>query len=336
MNWGRSYSSTWRVFKVNKDTWADGEALAGVDSVSVTRTADGSLLESGSIELTGDIEPGYYRVVMTADQGGELARVDVATMLFISNGGGYDYNTHTRKADGHSVLYPASVTAVATGGYAPAEINGAEYAGKLLASVINAPVKVEGSFTLNEPIVHAVGSSVLEAVWSVLDAGGFVIQLDGRGIVSIRPKPAEPDLILDNQNSGLVLNGTSFTADESDIPNRYIVIQDAALTSAVNNDPESPVSTVTRGYTVDVTDTSPTPIDGETMAEYADRRLHELSVLKEEQTYTREYATGVELYSIVRATLEAFEGDYRVTTQTINCDNGITVSETVEKETSLW
>lgn len=336
MNWGRSYSSTWRVFKVNKDTWADGEALAGVDSVSVTRTADGSLLESGSIELTGDIEPGYYRVVMTADQGGYLARVEVATLLFISNGGGFDYGTHTHKADGYSVLYPASVTTVITGGYAPAEINGAEYAGNLLAGAINAPVKVDGNFTLNEPIVHAVGSSVLEAAWAVLDAGGFVIQLDGHGTVHIRPRPTEPDLVIDNQSAGLMLNGTSFKADESGIPNRYIVIQDAALTLAENSDPVSTVSTLTRGYTVDVTDTSPTPIDGETMAEYAGRRLHELSVLKEEQTYTREYAPGVDLYSIVRATLDAFEGDYRVTSQTVNCGNGITVAETVEKETSLW
>lgn len=336
MDWRRSYSSTWRVFKVNKDTWADGEALAGVDSASVTRTADGSLLESGGLELTGTVDPGYYRIVMTADQGGELARVDVATLLFVANGGGYDYNTHTQKADGYSVLYPASVTAVTTGGYAPAGVNGAEYAADLLAAAINAPVETEGTFTLNEPIVHALGSSVLEAAWAVLNAGGFVMQITGRGVVRICPKPTDPALILDSTNEGLMLNGTSFTADESGIPNRYIVIDGANLTMAANSDPESAVSTIARGYTVDQVDTSPTPVDGETLAEYAERRLSELSVLIEEQSYTREYAAGVNLYDIVRASLDAFEGDYRIASQTIACGNGITVAEKVEKETALW
>ena len=336
MNWARSYSSTWRVFRVNPDTWADAQALAGVDSVSVTRTADGSLLESGSIDLTGDIEPGYYRIVMTADQGGELARVDVATMLCIANGGEYDYGVRTHKADGYSVLYPASVTAITAGGYAPAGVNGAEYAGDLLEEAINAPVEVEGNFTLNNPIVHEVGSSVLEAAWAVLEAGGYVIQIDGRGVVHICPKPKDPSLILDTQSEGLVLNGTSFTADESEIPNRYIVIDEATIAIAENNDPESRVSTVSRGYKVDEVDTSPTPVDGETLSEYADRRLHELSMLKEEQSYTREYAEGVNLYSVVRASLDALEGDFRVVSQTISCSNGITVAEKVEKETDLW
>lgn len=336
MNWARSYSSTWRVFRVNQDTWADAQALAGVDSVSVTRTADGSLLESGSIDLTGDIDPGYYRIVMTADQGGELARVDVATMLCIANGGEYDYGVRTHKADGYSVLYPASVTAITAGGYAPAGVNGAEYAGDLLEEAINAPVEVEGNFTLNNPIVHEVGSSVLEAAWAVLEAGGYVIQIDGRGVVHIRPKPTDPSLILDTQSEGIMVNGTSFTADESEIPNRYIVIDEATIAIAENNDPESRVSTVSRGYKVDEVDTSPTPVDGETLPEYAERRLHEMSMLKEEQSYTREYAEGVNLYSVVRASLDALEGDFRVTSQTVSCENGITVAEKVEKETDLW
>lgn len=336
MNWARSYSSTWRVFKVNTNTWADSEALAGVDSVSVTRTADGKLLESGSIDLTGALEPGYYRVAMTADQGGELVRVDVATMLCITNSGGYDHGVRSHRAEGFSVLYPASVTAITSGGYAPAGVNGAEYAGNILAAAINAPVSVEGNFTLNNPIVHEVGSSVLEAAWAVLNAGGYVIQIDGRGVVHICPKPTDPALIIDTQSEGVMLNGTSFTADESEIPNRYIVIEDTSVAIASNDDPESRVSTVNRMYQVDVVDTNPTPVDSETLSEYADRRLHELSMLKEEHSYTREYAEGVNLYSVVRASLDALDGDFRVVSQTVNCGNGITVAEKVEKETSLY
>lgn len=47
MIWEQSYSASWRVFRVNRDTWADAEQVTNVVSANVTRTADGSLLETG-------------------------------------------------------------------------------------------------------------------------------------------------------------------------------------------------------------------------------------------------------------------------------------------------
>ena len=187
MNWSQSYTATWRVFRVNRLTWADGEMLTNVDSVSVSRTADGSLLESGSMELTGEFQTDYYRIVMIAEQGGETERVEVATLLFEVNGGAVNYGTVAGKVDGHSVLYPAETTAVTTGESAPSGVDGVIYARNLLQSAINAPVETEGSFTLNDHIVHELGSSIIEAVWSVLDARGYVLQIDGHGTVHIRP-----------------------------------------------------------------------------------------------------------------------------------------------------
>lgn len=336
MNWGQSYSASWRVFRVNRDTWQDAEQVTNVDSASITRTADGSLLESGSFEITGDFTPDYYRIVMTAVQGGDIQRVDVATMLFDATGGEFNYGRHVQNLEGHSVLYPASKTAIVTGAYAPAGIDGAMYAGNLLADAINAPVEVEGSFTLNDHVVHEIGSSVLDAVWAVLDAGNFVMQIDGRGIVHIIPEPIDPALVLDNANVRLLTNGIDYSSNISDIPNRYIVLSGVSRTIAENADPESSVSTYTRGYCIDEVDESPTPIDGETMSAYALRRLHELSYMEEECEYTREYAPDVYLYSIVKASIPGMEGNLRIKSQTVNCGNGITIAEKGVKEIDLW
>jgi len=336
MDWSSSYTSTWRVFRVNPKTWADDERIIGVDSADVSRTADGNLLESGSLELTGSFETGYYRIVMTAQQGGELARVDVATLLFQTTGGENDYGRTAYDVDGHSVLYPASTTSVTTGEYAPAGVDGAQYAAELLRAAINAPVEVEGSFTLNDHIVHELGSCVLDAAWSVLDAGGFVIQIDGRGVVHIRPKPTEPALEINNVSIGLLGNKISFDSDISDVPNRYIVIEDDNITIAVNDDPNSIVSTVSRGYCVDFVDTSPTPVNGKTNDEYAHDRLKDLSVLKEDYAYEREYAPDVYLYSIIRASINGMQGDLRVMSQSIKCTNGISISEKSALEIALW
>lgn len=336
MNWGQSYSSSWRVFRVNRKTWADREPIDNVDEVNISRTTDGNLLESGSLEITGDFEPDYYRIVMTAEQDGEVARVDVATLLFEVEGGKHNYNTSSPSAEGYSVLYPASVTTVIDGEYAPQGVNGALYAADLLADAINAPVEVEGSFVLNENVVHEIGSSVLDAVWAVLDAGGYVIQIDGRGIVHIRPKPTDPALIIDTANMRLLGNEITYETNISEIPNRYIVIDGSSKTIAVNNDPESPVSVINRGYYVDEVDESPTPIDGETYGEYANRKLKKLSIVKDERSYRREYAPDVMLYSMIKASIDGIDGELRVESQAIKCDKGITVEEKAAKEISLW
>lgn len=336
MNYGQSYSASWRVFRVNRDTWADREQIRNVDSASITRTANGNLIESGSIELTGDFEPDYYRIVMTAEQGGEVERVNVATLFFDVKDGEADYSRIVQKADGYSVLYPASTTAMIAGEYAPAGADGAQYAAKLLRRTINAPVEVEGSFTLNEHIVHKIGCWVIDAVWSVLKAGNFVMQIDGRGVVHIRPKPTEPSLVLGSTNMRLLTNQINFATDISSIPNRYVVINENNRTVAVNNDPQSEVSTVCRGFYVDRVDESPKPVNGETYGAYAERRLKEESVMRDERSYTREYAPDVYIHSIVRASIDGLEGDLRVTSQTVRCDKGITVVEKAEREVQLW
>lgn len=336
MDWSKSYAATWRVFKVNRRTWADGEMLKSVDNVSISRTADGQLLESGSMELTGAFEEGYYRIAMTANQGGELQRVDVATLYFEETGGNEDYGRTKHSVNGSSVLYPADTTAITTGEYAPKGVNGAEYAAELLRSSINAPVEVEGGFTLNDYVVHELGASIIEAVWAVLDAGGYIMQIDGRGVVHILPRPTEPTLQINNSSVGLLSNGIDFNADKSNIPNRYIVIEGNNITIATNEDPESTVSTVSRGYFVDAVDTSPIAVNGETRVEYAQRQLKALSVLRDERVYVREYAPDVYLYSLVRASIRGLQGDLRVVSQSINCGNGITVTEKAAKEVALW
>lgn len=336
MDWGKSYSASWRIFRVNRDTWADAEQIGNVVSVTVSRTADGSLLESGSFEVTGEFDADYYRIVMTAEQGGSVERVDVATLLFTVSKGKVDYGTTAQSADGYSVLFPAKTTAVMTGEYAPKGVDGASYAGKLLKSAVNAPVEVEGSFILNENVVHEIGSSIIDAVWAVLNAGNYVIQIDGRGVVHIRPRPTEPALIIDSNGMKLLQNGIDYAANVSDIPNRYIVLVGNNKTIAVNDDPNSQVSTVTRGYYVDMVDESPKPVNGETLPAYANRKLKEASILNEERTYTREYAPDVWPYSIVKASINGLEGNRRVMSQTLNCNYGITLQEKSSREIALW
>ena len=343
-DWTEGYSSTWRVFRVDRDTWADAELVEGVVAVSVERTCDedSPTLERGT--MTVDIAPnatfseGYYRIAMTAMQDGTAERVDVATLLCSSSEGDVNRGNDARDVQGRSVLYPASRTELESGSYAPAGIDGVRYVAGLLRATINAPVETEGSFVLDEHYVFDNGSTVLAAAWKVLDAGSYVLQIAGDGTVRVVPKPTEPSLVLDRAHARLLHPNVHHRLDYSEVPNRYKVNDNGTEVVAVNDDPNSVTSTVYRGWTLDARDDSPARVNGETLDAYANRKLEEASMVYDSRTYSREWWPDVYPHSVVRGSLSSvmLDGDLRVVSQSLTCGKGIVVEEEARREVYTW
>lgn len=342
IDYTRSYSATWRVYRVNPDTWADGEPLTNVvsGSISVTKDCSGDAprLESGSMDVTGAIRRGYYRIAMIAQQDGETERQDIATLLFEASDGTSDKGVTTYKVDGQSVLYPAYTQLMISGEYAPEGSDGAQYAARLLRRCIKAPVSVEGGFVLGRNVVHDFGARILDAVWQVLDAGGYVMQIHGDGSVHILQRPTKPTLALDVVGAELLTPGVKRGSDTSDVPNRYIAEDELERAIVVNDDPTSPVSTASRGYIYDELDESPCPVDGETLERYARRRLEELSTLYETREYGREWVAGIYPFDLAKGSDESIgiEGNVRIEAQSIQCSHGAYVTERATHEVMLW
>lgn len=340
IDWMRGYTvASWKLYRVNPDTWADSSEVGGMVSATVSRTEDGEQ-DRGSISLTsgGSFSQGWHRIAMIAKQDGDVERVDVATLWLDSTGGELDHGTSLVTVNGSSVLHPCASETLETGSYAPRGVDGAEFAADMVRSSTPAPVVVEGSFTLDEHVVFDEGATALDAVRLVLDAGNFIMQADGRGVVTIRPRPSVPTLVLDASSARLVQPGVSYTLDYSEVPNRYIVEEGGATARAVNDDPDSPTSTVTRGWVKDFRDTSPVRVNGETLAAYAARRLMEESTVHDSRSYTREYWPDVHPGSVVRGTVATVgeDGLFRVESQQVNCGMGITIEESSYMEVTLW
>ena len=340
IDWRESYTTYWRLVSVDPDTWADKETINNVGSAKITRTADGELLEAGSVEVVADeFAPGYYRLVCTAvSTSGASERVEVCTLLLEGASRTYEYGSSLITANGKSVLYPASVRYLIGGEYAPANVNGALYAANILSECIDAPIEVETGFTLNNNVVFPFGSSVLDAAWMVLNAGNCVMQIDGGGVVHIRSMPTLPSIELSNVNARLLVPGIKAEYDLTDVPNQYVAVDEFSTATATNNNPDSPTSIPNRGYVQMFLDESPTPIDGETLERYAERRLMEESTVRDARTYSREYFPGVLPYDVVRGSISSvgLNGDMRVINQSLNCDGGILVSEKAASEVRLW
>lgn len=349
IDWSRGYSATYRVFEVNPATWADGQMLGGVTRAEVSRDASGDAptIESGTIELdrpwdADDMGERYLRVAMSAVQDGERQRVDMCTLLCMQASDTVRAGVSHATATGRSVLWPASRRCLERGSYAPAGANGAELAASMLDAALVCPVEVDGSgFALSQNVVFELGSTVLDCAWSLLRAGNHELSVDGRGRVTIRRVPTEPALELTRTGARLVMPGVERERDMAGVPNRYIAIEGALTERAVNDDPNSPVSTVTRNYVVDPDsgiDESPTRVDGETLHAYCERRLAELSVVRYERTYTREWWPDVGPGDVVRGSMarEGLDGDMRVESQQIDIGCGLKVTERSCREVALW
>lgn len=342
LDWQRSYASSWRVYRVNPETWADSDRIEGIDSITITKDATGkaALMESGTVAATNTTIPrGYYRIAMIAEQDGTRERVDVATLELVRNGGTLDYGVPTDSITARSVLYPASTLELSPSQYAPAGSDGAQYAARLLRLNCVAPVIVDGEgFPLAGNVVPEEGESALSVAWRVCEAGGHVIRIMGNGTIRVMPMPTVPALTLDGTSASLVLPSIDYGDTYDGIPNRFAVREGANRVTVTNEDASSPTSYQQVGYWIDKSERNPTRIGGETLDAYARRRLAELSVVRMERTYKRKWWPEVYPNDVARASLASvrLDGDLRIERQSLECGAGITVTERAVKEVSTW
>lgn len=332
-DWGGGYAAQWRVRRVNPTTWVGIDTLNGVDSVSIDRACDNTI-ESGRVSATiqnGEvIDEGWYRIEMLALRGNSYEHVAIATLLLSSTESVFERGVQKVSLVGRSVLAPAAQRIFADGEYAPKGIDGAAFVADLLRDCTPAPVVVHGSFTLDDYIVFDLGSTYLSAVWDILDAAKWCIQIQGDGTIDVLPLPDEPALVLDNAGAGLLMPTVNISADETDVPNVIIVTNGIETVRAVNDDPNSPTSTVSRGRRIERLVQNPVRVNGETLTAYANRTLEEAGKVERSYNYQREWWPGVFPYSIVRGRLSSsgLYGDLRVTSQSLACGAGVLVSET--------
>ena len=329
-----NYASQWRLYEVDRSTWADSGLVGGFLSARVTRDT-GSMLESATMEVDGSFPSGerYLRLAMVSDSNGTRGRVDVATLWCSFNSG--EWNGTKTNIECLSVLYPAYAKIVRDGFFCPAGTDAVRWCERELQSVLHAPVSSYGSFELSAPICFDLDSRLIDDVWAVLRAGNYCISVDGYGRVSLMPLPSEPTFKVSKRNADMLMNGGKSTQDWSKVPNTYRARLNGMSGEAVNDDPDSPVSTVSRGFAVDYVDNSPALANGETLERYAARRLEELSTVGVEAVYTREWVDGVGPYSLVEIEY-GDAGTYMVTSQQVTCKKGIEVTEKAEKGVMLW
>lgn len=341
-DFSKSYSSLWRLYRVDPYSWADSSIVGGIRQATITSSM-GDMIESGTFsidtEIGSEFEEGYHRLVMYATQDGATERHEIATLYCTSTNGTTNKGVDVKTIAGRSVLYPASKTCIDAGLNVAAGENGLTFAAELLRDTISAPVEAMGGFTLADHFVFDLGAKVLTVVWTLLNSAGYCMQISGNGTVTLLPMPTEPVVSIGSDGDGILMPEESYELDWSSVPNRYIATDGTSVGVAVNDDPTSRISTVSRGFVVDIDsgiDSSPLLVNGEGLDDYCVRRLHEMSVAYDSRSYAREYIPNVHPYSIVRRSTAKGTVDSRVENQSLACGAGITVTESARIEVNGW
>ena len=348
IDFSRPYTSKWKVVSVDPDTWDDAYEIPGVYSASISTDGTDSipLLETASLEIDSGIydtfSEGWYRILMIAIQDSYYERYPLSTVLFQGSSDVVAFGKKTDSISGSSVLKPvADLKNIGNDyRYAPKGVDGADWVADILNANIPSSVYIEGDgFKLTDAVTFSPGTSYLEMIWSVLDAGNWCMSIDGEGDVTIKAKPSQPDYVFDRTTMKNIQPSIKRTLSYEDVCNRYYAIDKMGnMEIAENHDPNSPLSYENRGRWVDYVDTSPKKINGETLYSYARRRLQQESVLIQTYSYTREYIPGIYPFSLISGLLPEYgiDGDLRVFSQNIACDKGIVVSETAGLEIKGW
>ena len=115
-------------------------------------------------------------------------------------------------------------------------------------------------------------------------------------------------------------------------PNVFRAVQDDLSAVARDDDPDSPLSTVSRGREIWAEETSCDFNTGESIAEYAVRRLKELQSIAVTASYERRYHPDVLAGDVIRLRYPAqgLDGLYKVTSQSIELGYGAKTSEEVK------
>ncbi|WP_027868855.1 hypothetical protein [Eubacterium sp. AB3007] len=332
MDWSKGFTSTYYAYVVNPISWKETERFQ-ITGGSIVHEND-ALRESADISCKG-YELGkeqWIRIYLDARQKGSAAHVPLFTGLACSPSRDIDglYITNTLQC--YSVFKPAQDVLLMRGYYIPAGMNGAE-AVKDLLSVIPAPVIIEGaSPSVTTSIIAEDGETRLSMADKVLQALGWRLRITGSGTVIICEKAKTSSCFFDAVSHDSIEPQVSMEHDWYTCPNVFRAVQDDLSAVARDDSPDSPLSTVSRGREVWAEEISCDFNSGESISEYARRRLRELQSVYVTASYERRFQPDVFVGDLVRLKYpkQGLDGIYEVTAQTMELGHGCRTSEEVK------
>ena len=350
VDWTQSMAQTFKYYTVNPNTWMDVREIKNVKSCTITRDSEAETLGSATIDTDEDLGETYVRIYLITIQNGVEERHPLGTFLAQTPAANFDGKSSTASVDAYTPLLELKENPPPLGYSLLKGENIMDIAYRLVREKARAPVvRTENSQSLYYDFIANTNDTWLSYIRDLIANAKYTFALDELGRILFSPKQdtasLQPVWTYDSGNSSILYPDISRKRDLYGIPNVVeVTYSNGAGTlyaRVVNDDPNSPVSTVNRGREITRRINNP-DLNGDPtqyqINQYAEQALRDLSSLECTITYKHGYCPvrmdDCVLLDYPEAGLNNVKA--RVISQTIDCSAGCRVTEKAIYTTKLW
>lgn len=355
-NWTEAMSQTYEYYIVDPGTWENAKRLRNVTACTINRDLSAETLGSASIDTTELLGECYVRAYLVTDQNGIRETHPLGTNLVQTPGTKFDGRVLTTSMDAYTPLIELKENTPPIGYSILKGENIMEMAYRLIRDHARAPVvKTECSETLQNDFIANTNDTWITFIIDLIAQAKYELGLDELGRIIFLPiqelSALQPVYTYTDDNSSILQPEISTTHDIYGIPNVIEInyysekLKECITVRVVNDDENSPVSTVNRGREIIHKDSATNIIDNvdkeyltRQLTDYANKLLKSVSTVSYTITYTHGY-NGVRLGDCVRLNYRRAKINdvkAKVISQSIKCDSGCQVSETAVFNKKLW
>lgn len=349
-DWRSSMQQTFEYYVVDPVTWKDTQRLDTVKTCNITRDLEADTLGSATIDISESVGECYIRVYLVTNQNGLKEKHPLGTFLIQTPSSSFDGKTRSVSMDAYTPLIELKEGVPPLGYFVKKDENIMDNVHRITRENMRAPVvRTVCDDTLYSDFIANTNDTWMSFLIDLASNAKHSYGLDELGRVIFYPKQEiaalQPVWTYDDDNSSILYPELTMEHDLYGIPNVVEVIYSDGVefyhSRVVNDDPNSPTSTINRGREILYRETDPSLIGNPTenqIHEYARRLLKELSSIEYTITYTHGYCP-VRVGDCVRLNYNkaGITGvKAKVIRQTISCEPGCPVCETAVFTTNLW
>lgn len=349
-DWSESMQQTFEYYIVDPLTWRDKSQINTVKSSTVSRDSEAETLGSASIDIAESLGECYVRIYLITIQNGIRERFPLATVLVQTPSSKFDGKVTETTVDAYTPLLELKENPPPLGYSILKDENVMAIAYQLVREHARAPVvSAESTTNLHYDFVAETSDTWLTFLKDLIANAKYEFALDEMGRILFSPyqdtASLQPVWTYTDDDNSILHPEITFNHDLYGIPNVVEVVYtnggDYLQARVVNDDSNSPTSTVNRGREILYRDTNPSLNGNPTQAyiqEYAEQLLRELSSVEYSISYTHAYCP-VRLGDCVRLnfTKAGLNGvKAKVISQSIKCEPGCPVTEKAVYTKRLW
>ena len=349
-DWTKPMQQTFEYYVVDPRTWKETKMLDNVKSCKISRDSNADTLGSATIDVTNSVGECYIRVYLITIQNGIRERYPLGTFLVQTPSSTFDGKVRSVTMDAYTPLLELKEKMPPFGYSILKGQNIMVEAYKIVRENARAPVVPPTcSDTLSGDFVANTDDTWFSFVTDLISNAKYSFDLDELGRILFSPNQdiasLQPVWTYDDGNSSILYPDISMSHDLYGIPNVVEVVysknSDHYYAKVVNDDPNSPTSTINRGREIVYRDTNPS-MSGEPnniiIQERAKQLLRNLSTIDYTVSYTHGYCP-VRVGDCVRLNYSRAgitNVKAKVISQSIKCEPGTPVTEKAVFTAKLW